>query len=657
MLKKFFYVIGILLSILFVSCSPKHSEIIVADYGDYNINMDEFENAYAKNIGSYDKAKADSIENYNKFLELYVNFKMKLRDAKVRQIDKSEEIINELSEYQKTIGTSYLLEKELYENGLLDLYKKRAKEIRVSHLLIRTDTLSEEEAYKKALAIIDSVKNGQPFEDAVKKYTDDQFSRTKGGDIYYFTGGMIMPEFEDLAYATTVGEVNPTPLKTKYGYHIIKLTEKIDRIPKIRASHILIRKDPNSTDNDKKQKDQIAELLKRAKDGEDFGKLAAEYSEDPGSKQKNGDLGFFSRRQMVQPFDEAAFKLKVGEVSDVVETQFGYHIIKLLETQDYPSFDEEKNSLRDLYEKTRKNSDYEKLVEQYSKDVNLVIDDNNFEEIIKTQEPTTVSEKYWESSVHKNYGNSPIFSLRGKQYNIDSLFSYAVKDSKVLGRPVNVKLLTDLKNEYKNKKVIEAKAAELIKTDKNFAALMDEYKNGILIFKLQEDEVWNKMKMDSTAVFNLYEQTKENYVFPDRVQYNELFTKSDSLAKNYLSMLNNGADFDSLSKQYNEQARSLSLGKENLISASTNLLSKAAYKLENPGDYSDILKYKNGWSIVQLIKKDSSRIKTFDEARAEVTSAYQDYESSQLEKSYVSRLKNTYEPNLFYKELENAYKN
>lgn len=657
MLKKFFYIIGILSSLLFVSCSPKHSEIIVADYGDYNINMDEFENAYAKNIGSYEKAKTDSIENYNKFLELYVNFKMKLRDAKVRQIDKSEEILNELSEYQKTIGTSYLLEKELYENGILDLYKKRAKEIRVSHLLIRTDTLSEEEAYEKALAIIDSVKNGQPFEDAVKKHTDDQFSRDKGGDIYYFTGGMIMPEFEDMAYSTSVGEVNPTPLKTKYGYHIIKLTEKIDRVPQIRASHILIRKDPNSTDNEKKQKDQIAELLKRAKDGEDFGKLAAEYSEDPGSKQKNGDLGFFSRRQMVQPFDEAVFNLKVGEVSDVVETQFGYHIIKLLETQNYPSFDEEKNSLRELYEKTRKNSDYEKLVEQYAKDVNLVLDDNNFEEIIKTQEPTTVSEKYWESSVHKNYGNSSIFKLGDNQYNIDSLFSFAVKDSKVLGRPVNVKLLTDLKNEYKNKKVIEAKAAELIKTDEKFVDLMEEYKNGILIFKLQEDEVWNKMKMDSTAVFNLYEQTKENYVFPDRVQYNELFTKSDSLANKYLNMLQNGADFDSLSAKYNEQAKSLSLGKDNLISASSNLLSKAAYKLENPGDISDVLKYKNGWSIVKLIKKDASRTKTFDEARAEATSAYQDHESSQLEKSYVNRLKNTYKPNLFYEELENAYKN
>ncbi len=657
MLKKFFYVLGILSSVLFISCSPKHSEIIVADYGDYNINMDEFENAYAKNIGSYDKAKADSLDNYKKFLELYVNFKMKLRNAKVRQIDKSEDIANELSEYQKMIGASYFLEKELYDKGIFDLYKKRSKEIRVSHLLIRTDTLSDEEAYSKALAIIDSVKNGQSFEDAVKKHTDDQFSRDKGGDIYYFTGGMIMPEFEDMAYATPVGEVNSTPLKTKYGYHIIKLTEKIDRMPQIRASHILIRKDPNSTDNDKKQKDQIAELLKRVREGEDFGKLAAEYSEDPGSKQKNGDLGFFSRRQMVQPIDEAVFNLKVGEVSDVVETQFGYHIIKLLETQKYPSFAEEKNSLRDLYEKTRKNSDYEKLVEQYAKDVNLVIDDNNFEEIIKTQEPTTVSDNYWESSVHKNYGNSVIFKLGENQYNIDSLFSFAVKDSKVLNRPVTAKLLTDLKNEYKNKKVLEAKVAELITTDEKFVELMEEYKNGILIFKLQEDEVWNKMKMDSSAVYNLYEQTKENYVFPDRVQYNELFTKSDSLAKNYLTMLKNGADFDSLSTKYNEQARSLSIGKDNLISASTNTLSKAAYELENPGDISNILKNKNGWSIVKLIKKDASRIKTFDETRAEVTSAYQDFESSKLENSYVSRLKNTYKPNLFYEELENAYKN
>ena len=656
MLKKLFFITAILSSILFVSCSPKHSEIVVAEYGDYNIKMDEFEKAYAKNIGSYDKAKVDSAENYKKFLDLYVNFKMKLRDAKVRQIDKDESIIKELNEYERTIGTSYILEKELYEQGILDLYKKRAEEIRVSHLLIRTDTLSEEKAYAKALAIIDTIKKGASFEEEVQKHTDDQFSRDKGGDIYYFTGGMIMPEFEDLAYDTPVGEVNPTPLKTKYGFHIIKLTEKIKRIPQIKASHILLRK-ASKPDDVNSKKEQIDALLSRARSGEDFGKLAAEFSEDPGSKQKNGDLGFFTRRQMVQPFDEAVFNLKVGEISDIVETQFGYHIIKVTDVKEYPSYEEEKSSLRELYEKTRKSNDYEKLLEKYSVEAGLVVEKDIFNEIIETSEPSNIDGYYWERSIHKNYGNRVLFSIKNEKFTVDSIFTFGLKDTKFLGKPVNINTLNEMNKNYQLAKVLEVKALELMVTDKKFAGLMEEYKNGILIFKLQEDEVWNKMRLDSIAIFNLYEKTKENYVFPDRVQYNEIFTKTDSLARNYLSMLKNGYGFDSLSAKYNEQASSKSLGKNALIDVSTNELSKEANNLLKEGDVSDVIKNKNGWSIVKLIKKDPSRIKTFEEARAEVTSAYQDLESTQLENSYVNRLKNTYQPSLFYEELENAYKN
>ncbi len=140
-----------------------------------------------------------------------------------------------------------MIEKELYEKGLHDLYDKRAFELRVSHLLIRTDSISQEEGNKKALAIIDSVKNGASFEEMVLKHTDDQFHKTNGGDIYYFTAGMIMPEFEDLAYNTPVGEIAETPLKTQYGFHILKVTEKIKRTPQVQASHILIRKDDKYT--------------------------------------------------------------------------------------------------------------------------------------------------------------------------------------------------------------------------------------------------------------------------------------------------------------------------------------------------------------------------------------------------------------------------
>jgi peptidyl-prolyl cis-trans isomerase SurA len=656
MQNRFFYAIVGFLIILIVSCAPKQSELVVAEYGEYEIKMDEFEKAYAKNVGSYEMARKDSIENFQKFLDLYVNFKMKLRDAHVRGLPNDESIVNELKSYEKTIGASYLLENELFKKGLKILYDKRSEELRVSHLLIRTDTLTDEQANKKALDIIDQINDGSQFEDEVKKHSDDQFSKNKGGDIYYITAGMIMPEFEEMAYGTPVGTVNPTPLKTKYGYHIIKVTERKKRTPKIQASHILIKNESAAGIVDDKSRIKLAnDLLDRAKIGEDFGALAATYSDDPGSKQKNGDLGYFGRRQMVQPFDEAAFNLGVGEISDLVETQFGFHIIKVTGKEEYPSFEDEKKNLRDLFEKTRRKSDYDALVEKYGKEVNLIMHDEVLKNVVSNLGDMTLDKDYLNSDLSKNYGSSVIFTIGNDKFTTDSLFTYGLKDSKMLGKPLDAKSLDELNDKFKDDKIIERKAKDLVRNDAKFASLMDEYKNGILIFRLQEDEVWNGMKMDSVKIFELYQDTKESYIWPDRVQFVELFTKSDSLANVYHEMLINGAEFDTLLTKYNEK-KGIKTSNEGLIDASANTFSIAAFELNNEGDYSKVIKTINGWSILKLVNKDPSRIKTFDEARAEVTSAYQDIESAELENSYVSRLNKVYSPTLFYEELENAYK-
>ncbi|MEE9429721.1 MAG: peptidylprolyl isomerase, partial [Melioribacteraceae bacterium] len=322
MFKKLIIIVG-LLTVLLMSCSPKHSEILVAKYDNDQIKMSEFEKAYTKNVGSLEEAKNDSIHKLKDFLELYTVYKMKLKDADARGFDKDPEITDELETYQKTIGASYYLENEIFEKGTKELYEKRSVELRVSHLLIRTDTLSAEEVEKQCYAIIDRVKKGEKFEDLVNQYTNDNFSKDKGGDIGFISAGTIIPEFEDAAYVTKIGSVNPKPVKTKYGFHIIKVTDKAKRIPKVTASHILIRtKDSEGKPDTVGKLQLVKEIITKIKNGDDFGKLAAQYSEDPGSKEKNGELGSFARRQMVGPFDEAVFKLNVGEVSDIVETRF-----------------------------------------------------------------------------------------------------------------------------------------------------------------------------------------------------------------------------------------------------------------------------------------------------------------------------------------------
>ncbi len=658
MFKKQLIVLLGLITLMLISCSPKQSEIVVATYDDSNIQMKEFEKAYEKNVGNLEAAKKDSLQQLKDFLDLYVVYKMKLADAEARHLDKDSSLIKELDEYGKTIGVSYYLEKNLYEKGMKDLYNKRSEELRISHILIRTDTISAKDAEKKAYDIIDQIKKGASFEEMAKKYSEDNFSKKKGGDIYYLTAGLVIPDFEDAAYSTPVGQVYQKPIKTKYGYHIIKVTDRRKRIPKVRAAHILLRVDFR----DSTKQDSVYKIAKEIKDklskGEDFGKLAAKYSDDPGSKDKNGDLGYFSRRQMVQPFDEAVFNLKVGQVSDIVKTRFGYHLIKLLDAKPYPGYNKEKKTISSLYAKARKKRDKQNLIEKIEHEFNFVLFDNALKNILaKDTNKVRLNSSYWESELHNKVKDIPLLEINKKKYSLDDIVDYNLKNNKNIGKIINEKLVSTLVNEFKEIKLLELKAEKELKNNQEFVKLMDEYKNGIYIFKLQEEEVWNKIDMDSTKIKALFEKTKDQYIIPNQVEFMEIYSRNDSLIHKYYDMVKSGTDFKDVARKHSDKLRNRNNGgNEGLINADKNEAAKHAFALENEGDISGIFKNKDGWSIVKLIRKIIGRNKTFEEARAEVTSKFQDMESERLEKEYTNRLKETYKPKLFYEELKHAYK-
>ena len=183
MLLRYLTIISFSFLLLLIACSPGESDV-VSKFGKYKINLDEFENAYTKNVGSVENAENSSLQDYYDFMDLYVKFKMKLRDAQVGGYTTDTELEDELTNYQKQVGVSYLIEKEIIEPGIKNLYERRKEELRVSHLMIRPDSTGIEGAMAKAAPILDSIKNGASFEEMVKKYSQDQFSAPSGGDIF-----------------------------------------------------------------------------------------------------------------------------------------------------------------------------------------------------------------------------------------------------------------------------------------------------------------------------------------------------------------------------------------------------------------------------------------------------------------------------------------
>ncbi len=646
--------ISVFLTFILASCSPEHSKIVLSEFGDRQITMGEFENVYTKNVGSFEKAKEDSLEKMKNFLELYTNFKMKLRDAEVRGFQADQALNDELLDYKKKVGVTYILEKDLVEPGIEDLYNKRKWELRVSHLMIRPDSTGMEGAKKTAQAVLDSIKNGADFVKMVKLYSQDTFSKPSGGDIFYITGGQLPFEFEDAAYATNVGEVHPEVVMTKFGAHIIKVTEKKERTPKIRASHILVAfQNENGPVDSSVAKAKADSILAQIKNGVDFAELASQYSDDPGSKTKSGDLGYFERRMMVKEFDEAAFKLGIGEVSDVVRTNYGYHIIKVTDREKYPTFDQDKEELKKLFKQTRYQAEYDALIANLKTKYNFSVNENTLSQIVGYSDTLKVGAENPNLTLFKD---NVIYSYANNNVTAGNFYEKMGATSEFINKKINTDLLSSAISKFSSDDLLEEEALNLEKRDSVFASLMDDYKNGIYIFKLQEDEVWNKIEIDSVKLKQFYDDTKSNYVWGDRVDFSEIFARKDSLINYYYQLLKDGEHFDSLAVKYTERPGfKEKAGSFGLQDVKTTQQAVTANNLKNPGDYSNPFQTPGGWSIVKLNSKEASRIKTFEEAKAEVSGAFQESESKRLEKEYIDSLRKRYNPEINYDELTKAF--
>ncbi len=646
---------------LISACSYDSSKVIVAEYDDSKISLSEFEQAYLKNTGNLEAAKKDSITALKNFLDLYVNYKMKLKDADVRGYKTDPALQKEITDYKVAIGQTLYLEKELFDPWMKNLYERRKKEYRVSHIFLVPDSSrNEEQTVAFAKELIQRIKNGDDFGKLAAEYSKDNYTKGRGGDVYYVvSGNIVSPSLDDAVYSIkSAGEVYPEPVKSSFGYHIIKVTDIVKRKPFIKALHILAAfKDSTGTTDTAKALAKIKDVEARIKAGEDFKELAKKYSDDPGSGKRGGDLGKFERGKMVMEFDDAAFKLNKDEISSIIKTQFGYHIIKVYEIGELPTFEEDKENLKDLFQRTRYKNEYDILVDTLKVKYGFKLNETTLQNIIDVKDTTKLTVDFKGMELSKKFGKDELFVMKSDLYSVDSLLAYMTRQKNMLLKPISKGLITDALYFYTTSLALRYKSLEFDKENKDFAALMDDYESGVYLFKLLEDEVWNKIEIDSVSLFNYWNNTKGKYNFGNRVKYNTLYSKNDSTIYNFYSMLKSGIDFDTLMiKNIDKRELGNRINEKDFVDAQSDELSIAANKLENDGDYSSPLKYKDGWAIVRLVAKDGAREKTFEEAKAEASSLYQESESKRLENDFINSLKVKYKPVLNYEELERAFK-
>jgi len=684
-LMRFFILFAITVAI--AGCGGAY----VADIGGDKIPVEEFERVYSKNNGGMEAAAKTTLEEKQKFLDLYVKFRLKVKDAYANGYDKDTELQKELAEYRNNLAVSYMIDQEITKPALERMYERKLKEVRASHILIRTTLTAAPEdtvkAFTAAQKIIDSLKMGVSFESlAIHNSQDPSVSQNKG-DLYYFISGIMVPEFEDAVFSMKPGEYSAVPVRTQFGYHVIKIADVQPSQGAVHVAHIMKRLAPNASADDSAK---AVALLQSVRDsivnlGGDFANFAKRYSDDNYTAPRGGDLGFIDRGRIVKEFDAVMFALKDSTVSPVVKTQFGLHLIKRFSAKGIPPFAELQQQLKTDYQRNRFQKDYDRLLEQNKKAYGFKQNDSVYKEFASSVDTSkTSADAGWDSTISAETRSKILFTFGNQNVSIGAVIEHAKTTQELQNLSFkSSSTVQTMVNKVESSMIMEHYARQMESKFHDFALLMKEYEEGILLFKGEQEHVWNRITPSDSVLRIYYEQTKLKYQWPDRVNAQEIYVPNDSLAqlvvkamKGYtidslvvkktkkktkkpvydtLKIAVKPVSFDSAAVKYNKRGNTISSrGVLGLQPVSTSEVTKQAWTW-NEKDTLVFTPRDRGFSFIKILEKSPAHEKTFEEAQSEVSSAYQESETKRMNDEWVERLKKQYPVTLNEEALKSAF--
>lgn len=604
------------------------------DFGDEKVSKAEFKRIYLKN-NSGEMVSKSTVDEY---LDLYINFKLKVKEAEAKGLDTIASFQKELAGYRKQLAQPYLSADGVMEELKKEAYDRLKQEVRARHILIKVDPESSAEdtlkAYKKAEKVLKELKGGADFEATAKEYSDDPSAKVNGGDLGYFTAFQMVYPFESAAFNTEVGEVSDI-VRSQFGYHIIKVEDKRPSSGEVTVAHILISTDPQFNRGEDAQA-KINEIYDRLQSGDPFEVLAKNFSDDTRSAQQGGKVPSFGVGRMVPEFEEAAFSLEEeGQYSKPFQTQYGWHIVKLLNKEKVGSYKSMENEItkrikRDNRSKLTEGAVLRKIKNQYGFSQKLG-ERNDFYEII--------DESYfkgeWDVKEAKKL-KKELFRIGDKKVSQADFANYLDK-TQAKRKAIDVEVLINSKyNEFVRQTLMEYKDARLESEQPEFAALMKEYRDGILLFNLTDETVWSKAVEDTSGLEAFYEKNKENYRWEERVDAVVYSAKNKDIAKEAKAMIEKGVKQEEIVEAINQSSQ-LNLKTEQ----------KKYEKGNNP--IVDQVDWEKGVSknieaegrqfFVHIKEVIEPSYKTLDDARGIITSDYQSY----LEKNWIDSLRSKYE--------------
>lgn len=519
MLKRIlFTVFSIFLIALCHSVSAAGEPLMVI--GGRPVSVEEFNYIYKKNnINNSANYSRQSLEEY---LQLFINYKLKVRQAEDMGMDTLNDLVSEYKGYEQQLYESYIT-KTIIDPLVKQEYERSKFDVGVSHIYISKNT---PEADKKIREIYAQLKKGIAFEKLAEEFSEDQNSAAQGGKIGYFTALQIgYPQLEDAVYNTPVGQYS-APVETAIGYHIIKVFDKRPARGRIKVA-IIKRNLTEDPEQQAKTAALVDSLYKLAISGADFGDLATRFSEDQLTNLRAGEMDWFGINQYTQIFEDAAFALKKdGEISQPVKTSSAYYIIKrLMKVSEQPFSDAEPV----LKTKVLKSRMYNEAINKLIAETKSKYGYRDYPEALaafKSRMDTYVNKYPFKYSEVEN--PDTLLVIDGKIMNAND-FGRVMNTvaNKVIGKSGQER--TDAIFEETLKQVVlEAHKNNLPKENAEYRALLDEYRNGVLIFELTRDKVWNKAVMDSVGLKAFFESNRDKYLWKDRLLVRKYIVKDEA---------------------------------------------------------------------------------------------------------------------------------
>ncbi len=650
-LSKFTFLLAALLSFSVLTGQNNLDKKPLVTIGNEIITVNDFVKVYEKNNVLTDSNYRESMQEY---LNLYINFKLKVLEAEALQMDTSVVFKKELEGYRTQLAKPYFVDERVNEELLKEAYERMNKDVRASHILIMVDENAAPEdtlaAFNKISEISSEINSGAiSFGDAAAKYSDDQSARDREGtpgqqnfrpgnkgDLGYFTVFNMVYPFESAAYETDINNISK-PVRSKYGYHLVQVNDKRDAMGVAEVAHIFVALRADAGEDDEARKtEKINNIYQKLSDGMSFEDAVVEYSEDKGSAQNQGKLSKFTSSRVVPEFVLTVDSLKPGTYSAPVRTLYGWHIIKLIGQETPGTFEEESSNLKDRLTKDQRAQKSEEAV------IASIKKENGFKVYEKAK--TALFSSIDTSVMNKAYVpvnlvalTKPVMKLGANKYTQADLATYIEKNQKKIEKIDKGVYLNQLFDQYVKETCLAYMDSHLETMYPEFSDLMNEYHDGILLFNLTDEMVWTKAVKDTLGLQDFFNNNRENYFYGERVDATVYKIRKKQDVEKVEVLLHETEGDGELAKALDRDSiRSVRMMPGKFEREADNYIDGVEWKpgLVGPieSDVEDLVVF------VRIREVMPPQAKELNEARGLVTADYQNY----LEKNWINQLKEKY---------------